>query len=171
MVSVQWPVYAKMQRPYSGVNGNCFAFPSLDQQGTYEFSFRGPMCWNSDMALQKTIKFTERQNVQFRISALNFLNHPLTSFNSAEDGGRLNLFMAPTVQGLMDYTGYAGPFALHTASFGIPETKYGRRVVELTFSGTTSNVAPSERPPVGFLAGGLSYLCFRFGLRSARQLT
>ena len=71
--------------------------------------------------------------MQFRISAFNFLNHPRTSFNSAEDGGRLNLFMAPTVQGLMDYTGYAGPFALHTASFGIPETKYGRRVVELTF--------------------------------------
>lgn len=121
------------------VNGSCFAMPGLDQNGPYQFSFRGPIFWNSDLALQKTFKITERQNVQFRVSAFNFLNHPLTSYLSCEDcgNGNLSLKMNPTVT-QNDYTGYTGPWVLAPPSlgagaFGTPETAFGRRVVELSF--------------------------------------
>lgn len=117
----------------SPVNGSCFAMPNVGQQGPYQFTFYGPRFWNSDLSIQKTIKVTERQNLQFRVSAFNFLNHPLKSYSSSEDsGGNLNLEMKPTVQ-QADYTGYTGPFAMvvPAGQFGIPETKFGRRVVQL----------------------------------------
>ena len=44
---------------------------------------RGPAYFDSDLALFKNFQITERQKLQFRISAVNFLNHPLPQFNLA----------------------------------------------------------------------------------------
>ena len=41
---------------------------------------RGPAYFDSDLALFKNFQITERQKLQFRISAVNFLNHPLPQF-------------------------------------------------------------------------------------------
>jgi hypothetical protein len=40
----------------------------------------GPAFFDSDLALYKNFKWGESRNVQFRISAYNFLNHPLEQF-------------------------------------------------------------------------------------------
>ena len=41
--------------------------------------------FNSDLAVFKTFKITERQSLEFRASAFNFLNHPLDSFQNNGD--------------------------------------------------------------------------------------
>jgi hypothetical protein len=66
-------------------NPNCFAPPSaLGQQGTLNFPYmRGPAYFDSDLALYKNFQITERQKLQFRISATNWLNHPLPQFGLA----------------------------------------------------------------------------------------
>ena len=62
-------------------NPNCFAPPSaLGQQGTLNFPYmRGPAYFDSDLALYKNFQITERQKLQFRVSATNWLNHPLAA--------------------------------------------------------------------------------------------
>ena len=49
------------------------------------------MFWNSDLTLLKTFKLTERQNLQFRFAAFNFLNHDLLSFTNNDSNLKLNL--------------------------------------------------------------------------------
>ena len=65
-------------------NPTCFAPPAYGQQGTLIWPYiKGPAYFDSDLALFKSFKITERQSVQFRISATNFLNHPLPQFGLA----------------------------------------------------------------------------------------
>ena len=65
-------------------NEACFTVPEAGQQGWSQLPYiHGPAYFNSDLAVFKTFKVTEKQNVQFRVSAFNFLNHPLWSFNNA----------------------------------------------------------------------------------------
>jgi len=65
-------------------NPNCFGMPAYGQQGPLEWPYmRGPAYFDSDLALFKNFQLTERQKLQFRISAVNFLNHPLAQFGLA----------------------------------------------------------------------------------------
>lgn len=62
------------------VNLNCFAPPGPGQSGVYVFPYlKGPWFNNHDLTLSKTFAFNESKRLQFRISANNFLNHPLKS--------------------------------------------------------------------------------------------
>jgi hypothetical protein len=74
--------------PGSGLSGNqranlnCFAPPAIGTQGVRTFPYlHGPIAFNSDLSVYKTFHVTERQAVQFRISAFNWLNHPLREFS------------------------------------------------------------------------------------------
>jgi hypothetical protein len=65
-------------------NPSCFA-PTIAQgtQGPIiEPTVRGPAYGDSDLGLFKNFKITERQKIQFRIEATNFLNHPLRDFTA-----------------------------------------------------------------------------------------
>jgi hypothetical protein len=65
-------------------NPNCFTLPAPGQLGTTVWPYvKLPAYFDSDLGLFKNFKVTERQSVQFRISAVNFLNHPLAQFNLA----------------------------------------------------------------------------------------
>jgi hypothetical protein len=65
-------------------NDQCFGMPSYGQQGPLVWPYmRGPAYFDSDLALFKNFQITERQKLQFRISAVNFLNHPLNQFGLA----------------------------------------------------------------------------------------
>jgi len=63
-------------------NPSCFSVPTeVGGNGPYVWPYlRGPAYINSDLSLYKNFKLTERQNIQFRVSAFNFLNHPLRQF-------------------------------------------------------------------------------------------
>ena len=76
-------------------NPNCFRSPSIPSTGGASIiGTNGPLVWptitgpgffNSDLGLYKNFKITERQGLQFRITAFNFLNHPLPQFNLTND--------------------------------------------------------------------------------------
>jgi hypothetical protein len=126
------------QGSHTYVNSNCFGVPAVGQDGQFlPPTVYGPAYWNSDIALQKTFRLTERQNVQFRISAFNFLNHKLDSFNS-NDMRNLTLKYVPATDGLPTYAGYNGPYKQYSdpgVLFGSTIVSgqpwiVGRRVVE-----------------------------------------
>lgn len=65
------------------INGNCFTLAPLGINGPSNFGYlRGPKFLNSDLTLQKRVVLSDRRNLEFRVSAFNFLNHPITSFSS-----------------------------------------------------------------------------------------
>jgi len=110
--------------PTSGLGKNqylnpaCFGPAPSGTLGAGVFPYLpGPAFWNSDLALTRKFSITERQILQFRFSAFNFLNHPLTTFHSG-DG---NLYLT------YDATGH-----LQTQNFGVAQYKTGHRVIELS---------------------------------------
>lgn len=81
--------------PRSGLGSNqllkqtCFAAPAVGKQGGQNFPYMPNAAYiENDLALYKTFKVHEAQNVQFRVSAFNWLNHPLPQFSS---GNQLQL--------------------------------------------------------------------------------
>jgi hypothetical protein len=63
-------------------NTSCFAPPTGGKDGNIIWPYiKGPAFFNSDLALYKDFAFKEHDKVEFRMSAFNFLNHPLEQFN------------------------------------------------------------------------------------------
>jgi hypothetical protein len=55
---------------------SAFCIPEPGDPGIGRNTFRGPGFWNTDMALYKNFKVTERVNTQFRVEFFNIFNHP-----------------------------------------------------------------------------------------------
>jgi hypothetical protein len=108
-------------------NLNCFAPPAQGQSGVYIFPYlKGPAYNNHDLTLAKTFAITETKKLQFRVSANNFLNHPLKSLQEEN----LNL------QFRTDNPNSANPKFVPTDfaqnNFGRwTNNKFGRRIVNL----------------------------------------
>jgi len=113
-------------------NPSCFGLPAGNGvNGSYQWPYiHSPAYWQSDLALQKTFKITEKQNIQFRMSAFNFLNHPLWSFDNNNEGNiNLNFTGAySSSTGRANYT-LSNP---STTPLGVVNTKYGQRTLELS---------------------------------------
>jgi hypothetical protein len=124
------------------VNPSCFSLPkapafdttdgganegvltALGENGHMMPYFRGPAYFSSDLAASRTIKIRENQSAEVKFSATNFLNHALTSFDQS-NANNLNL----------NYT--AGVLQTGSTSgtpwvYGVPNEKFGRRVLEMT---------------------------------------
>ncbi len=70
---------ASMQR----VQLKCFAAPAIGTSGPRQYPYlAGANYFDSDLAAFKTFHLTEKQTVEFRASAFNWLNHPLPGFSS-----------------------------------------------------------------------------------------
>ncbi len=78
---------------------SCFSAPAVGNQGNRQVTpyLSGPIYTDSDLTLYKTFAITERQNVQFRASAFDFMNHSLWGFSgnnlltlkyATKDGGK-----------------------------------------------------------------------------------
>lgn len=103
-------------KPNQFANPNCFAPQPVGQLGTASLPYLpGPKFWNSDVTLIKNVRVTERQNLQFRFAAFNFLNHSLPSFTNGD--GNLNLSF--------DANGKAN------SNFGLATYRVGHRILEL----------------------------------------
>jgi hypothetical protein len=117
------------------VNGSCFGLPQPGTQGWWNLpDVHGPAYLRWDMSVYKDFKINDRQNMQFRLSGFNFLNHPLSSF------ANYNLSSLSLIAGDPAGSSYATPQAaisgvkiLNTSNFGYTAYKYGQRIVELGF--------------------------------------
>ncbi|MGH9615302.1 MAG: carboxypeptidase regulatory-like domain-containing protein [Acidobacteriaceae bacterium] len=110
------------------LNQACFGAPAIGQYGGKNFPFFANAAYiENDLALYKTFEVRGAQNVQFRISAFNWMNHPLRQFSG---GNQLQLRYN------MDYATKA--ITLNTAgdssTWGVLDTKAGapnQRIIEL----------------------------------------
>jgi hypothetical protein len=118
---------AKSQRLRVG----CFAAPPVGGQGGQGYPYLSMGSYfDNDLALYKAFPIKGSQSVQFRVSAFNWLNHPLPEFSSANQ---------VTLRYLVDYNSKA--ITLNTNSnggtvsnFGFMDTKTGgpyERIIEL----------------------------------------
>jgi hypothetical protein len=62
-------------------NPSCFTAPTGGKDGNLIWPYiKGPAFFNSDLAIYKDFTFKEHNKIEFRMSAFNFLNHPLPQF-------------------------------------------------------------------------------------------
>ena len=121
------------------VNMNCFGISAPGTNGAYQFPYiHAPAFFNSDIAVFKTFKITERQNLEFRASAFNFLNHPLDSLQNNGDL-KLNINQTSSTPGTYTFVNAttapaAGVETLGNGTTypGYASTRFGRRVMELS---------------------------------------
>src|SRR5260370_5335988 len=99
------------------INGSCFGPPSPGHNGSNIFPYiKSPAYLNNDLSMFKNFNFSEQKKLQFRISAYNFLNHPITSFVNGDNN--YNLTFDPSGK-------------LSTARFGYADCKTGHRLIQL----------------------------------------
>jgi hypothetical protein len=114
---------------YQRVNGNCFTAPAVGTQGGQNYPYMSAGAYfNNDLAIYRSFRIHESQQIQFRASAFDWLNHPLPGFSSSGAGGPLGL--AYTV----DYASKKIANNFNTKTFGIQDSKTGapyQRIIEL----------------------------------------
>ncbi len=112
------------------VNGSASCAPAFGTNGLAHVPVpRGAAFFDSDLALYKTFHINDRNSIQFRVSAFNWLNHPLPEFSSG------NQF---TLKETLDYQNQAAGFQVspsQSPTFGYLDTKAGapnQRIWELS---------------------------------------
>jgi len=112
---------SKNLKPGQYINGNCFGAPTPGNNGPIVMPYiKGPAFFNSDLSLFKNFQMGESRKIQFRVSAFNFLNHPLTSFNPGGGDNNLNLTLNAAGQ-------------LTNPKFGYALYQNGNRTVQFVF--------------------------------------
>jgi hypothetical protein len=110
------------------LNVLCFAPPALGQVGPRQYPYlAGPSYFNSDLTIYKTFHIGEKQKVEFRASAFNFLNHPLWKFSSSS-------ILTPTFNTTdkVNFTSTATSNLSSTQQLGTLDQKTGNRRGELS---------------------------------------
>jgi hypothetical protein len=112
------------------LNPNCFALPTTGQPGDGRIPYiPGPMFWNSDLTVLKNFKITERQNVEFRFAAFNFLNHDLPSFTNGDNNLKLSFNSSGQLSNATDPSHPCpGP---NCQAFGYADYHFGHRIMEM----------------------------------------
>lgn len=124
------PTHGDVKNQY--FNAACFAIPQEQNYGQSYWlpTFSTPMNWNSDAALNKSFHIKDRQNLQFRGEATNFLNHSLNSFNPQQTSNQ-SLTTSTT-----NSSGQTVPAHIVTTSgstlVGQTNAKFGVRIVTVS---------------------------------------
>jgi hypothetical protein len=97
------------------LNGNCFTAPAIGTQGGQKFPYMSAGAYyDNDLALYKTFNLHDRQKVQFRISAFDWMNHALWEYSS----------LTPLTLGYTaDYSSKTITNNTNIAKFGVMDTK------------------------------------------------
>jgi hypothetical protein len=113
---------------YQRLRVGCFEAPPVGGQGGQGYPYLSMGSYfDNDLALYKAFPIKEHQSIQFRVSAFNWLNHPLPEFSSSNQ---------VTLRYLVDYNSKA--ITLNNTStvsnFGFMDRKTGgpyERIIEL----------------------------------------
>jgi hypothetical protein len=120
-------------KPHQFANPSCFAQPQPGSQGLGNTRFpyiAGPMYWNSDATLDKKFSIAERQGLEMRFSAFNFMNHALTSFAPGDNNAKLLFDSTGKLTNATDTKDSCpGPFC---QAFGYADYHYGQRILEVS---------------------------------------
>lgn len=119
------------------LNPDCFTSPAPGQLGTGGMPYiPGPWYWDSDLTLLKEFKIGERQKLQFRFAAFNFLNSALLSFSGGYVSRDNNLTanfndLGQMITGTNCPSVSGGVRCTQPSTFGTADTYYGQRKLEL----------------------------------------
>jgi hypothetical protein len=108
------------------VNLSCLTAPTIGTQGLRQLHpyLNGPIYTDSDLTIYKTFGITEHQNVEFRASAFDFMNHSLWGFSGSTP---LALNLATKDRGKSFYT--------NDTILGISQSKWGIMDQKSPYSG------------------------------------
>jgi hypothetical protein len=108
------------------LNLSCLTAPTIGTQGLRQLHpyLNGPIYTDSDLTIYKTFGITERQNVQFRASAFDFMNHSLWGFSG---NNLLTLKLATKDGGKSFYT--------NDNILGVSQSKWGVMDQKFPYSG------------------------------------
>ncbi len=68
---------------YQLLNGSCFAAPAVGTQGGQKYPYmRAAAYFTNDLAVYRSFHIHDQQQVQFRASAFDWMNHALPEFSS-----------------------------------------------------------------------------------------
>jgi hypothetical protein len=116
-------------------NPACFTVPAYGQQGDINMPYiRYPNYWDSDLGVYKSFQVNEAQRLEVRVSATNWLNHPLGQFGLANNSDISLNFQQTTAATCAGCTGNivsSSPSNLNTLTTGAPAFKTGSRFVTL----------------------------------------
>ena len=80
----------------------------MGHNGSFVFPYvKTPAFFNNDLSIFKTFQLSEAKKIEFRASAYNFLNHPLTTFNPTNGGQTLTLNLDANGKNTNSRFGYA----------------------------------------------------------------
>ncbi len=103
--------------------------PAVGTQGGRNFPYMSAGAYfNNDLAIYRSFPIHESQQIQLRVSAFNWLNHPLPNYSSAGGGGPLGLSYN------VDYATKTITRNYNTDTFGVMDAKTGapyQRIIEL----------------------------------------
>lgn len=118
------------------VNGSCFALPKLGTNGAFLLpDVNGPSYFSSDLTLQRSFPMRGQQDLEFRISGFNFLNHPEPQFYGP--GGSISNYLTLTYGSPTPNSATSAAQAIAQAvptndTFGYTPYKGGFRIVEFS---------------------------------------
>jgi hypothetical protein len=117
---------------YQRLNGNCFNAPAVGTQGGQNFPYMSAGAYfDNDLAIYRAFRLPghEGQQIQFRASAFNWLNHPIPGFSGSGGGSPLGIAYN------VDYNSKNITKNYNTNTFGIQDSKTGapfQRIITLS---------------------------------------
>jgi hypothetical protein len=113
--------------PGGPTSGSLATSANPSGQGQFRLPYiHGPGYNDNDLTVLKNFSTGEKKNLQLRLAAFNFLNHPLTSFNNNDSSNVTLAFQGATAGKALTVPNLTNP------GFGIANIKYGSRRLELS---------------------------------------
>lgn len=113
------------------INGNAFHLAPLGTEGPFNYgNLRGPAFFNTDLAMRKEFRLSDKQRLQVRVAAFNVINRANYTFSNLFPGGyQLNFNQT---QNSLNLNQDLAAATNQNTSFGFAPLRTGRRVMEVS---------------------------------------
>ena len=122
---------AQGKKKHQYVDGSVFRLPALGSNGPTNYgNLRGPSYFDSDLTVSKQFTIREKDHLQFRMAAFNFMNRANYTFSSLYPGA-YGLNFTQT-EGSTDLNADLANATNQQPSFGSTPIRTGRRIMEIS---------------------------------------